>query len=545
MQVNPAPEVHDCIVIGSGAAGGMAAWNLTRKGVNVLMLDAGEKFDRAKYWSHVKPWEARYRRVRGDSSPRFFVDSEDAPYTFPEGQPFDLMRVWGRGGKTNVWGRVSLRYSDLNLTEPDRDGWEIPWPIRYKDISPYYDKVDQFVGINGGPDDSPWLPGSKYHLPPPRPRCGEQLLWRAANKSGLRFVSGRRAVMTEARNGHPKCHFCGACGKGCDIGAFFNASDYLVDPALDTGRLKIIDNAVVARILVDDRGLASGVQYFDRHTRAERRVYAKRIVLGASCIDSTRILLNSKSTTYPNGIGNSSDVIGRYLCEQIRCHVTGFVPELLGKPTQNDDGIGGEHIYMPRFDRPKQDYLRGFGIQFWDCGAHEDVPYAKRLPGYGVALKKAIKDRYPARVELHPFGETLPRPENRVTVEGAPMDKYGVPIARIEYSIGENERKMAAAMYDTVEEILVSAKAEILPFDRTVLDMNGGAIHEHGTCRMGADPKKSALNAFCQSHEVKNLFVVDGAAFTTATEKNPTLTILANCWRATDYLAEEIRAGRV
>jgi choline dehydrogenase-like flavoprotein len=302
---------------------------------------------------------------------------------------------------------------------------------------------------------------------------------------------------------------------------------------------------LVARILVDDRGFASGVQYFDRHTRAERRVYAKRVVLGASCIDSTRILLNSKSTTYPNGIGNSSDVIGRYLCEQIRCHVTGFVPELLGKPTQNDDGIGGEHIYMPRFDRPKQDYLRGFGIQFWDCGAHEEVPYAKRLPGYGVALKKAIKDRYPARVELHPFGETLPRPENRVTVEGAPLDKYGVPIARIEYSIGENERKMAAAMYDTVEEILVSAKAEILPFDRTVLDMNGGAIHEHGTCRMGADPKKSALNAFCQSHEVKNLFVVDGAAFTTATEKNPTLTILANCWRATDYLAEEIRAGRV
>lgn len=545
MQIKQPAEVHDCVVIGSGAAGGMAAWNLTRHGVNVLMLDAGEKFDKAKYWSHVKPWEARYRNLRGQASPRFFVDNEDAPYIFPEDKPFELVRVWGRGGKTNVWGRVSLRYSELNLSEPERDGWEIPWPIRYADIAPYYDKVDQFVGICGGADDSPWLPGSRFHLPPPKPRCGEQLLWRAAAKTGMRFVAGRRAVMTQEHNGHPKCHFCGACGKGCDIGAFFNSSDYLVDPALETGRLKIVDNAVVARILVDDRGLANGVQYFDRITNAERRVFAKRVVLGASCIDSTRILLNSKSSAYPNGIGNSSDVIGRYLCEQIRCHVTGFVPELLGKPVQNDDGIGGEHIYMPRFERTNKDYLRGFGIQFWNCGAHEDVAYAKKLPGYGAELKKAIKDRYPARVELHPFGETLPRPDNRLTVEGTPLDRFGVPIARIVYSIGDNERKMAAAMYDTAEEILHAAKAEILPFDRNWLDNNGGAIHEHGTCRMGADPKKSALNSFCQSHDVKNLFVVDGSAFSTATEKNPTITILALCWRATDHLAEEIRAGRV
>ena len=545
MQIRPLPEIHDCIVIGSGAAGGMAAWNLTRQGVNVLMLDAGEKFDRAKYWSHVKPWEARYRNLRGQASPQFYVDNEDAPYTFPADKPFELTRVWGRGGKTNVWGRVSLRYSDLNLTEPERDGWEIPWPIRYRDLAPYYDKVDQFVGICGGSDDSPWLPGSRFHLPPPRPRCGEQLLWRAAAKSGMRFVAGRRAVLTQEHNGHPKCHFCGACGKGCDIGAFFNASDYLVDPALESGKLKITDNAVVARILVDDRGLANGVQYFDRTTRAEHRVFAKRVVLGASCVDSTRILLNSKSSAYPNGIGNSSDVVGRYLCEQIRCNVTGFVPELLGRPVQNDDGIGGEHIYMPRLERSKQNYLRGFGIQFWNCGAHDDVAYAKKLPGYGAELKMAIKDRYPARVELHPFGETLPRRENRITVESTPLDRFGVPIARIEYSIGDNERKMAAAMYDTVEEILHAAKAEILPFDRTWIENNGGAIHEHGTCRMGADPKKSALNSFCQSHDVKNLFVVDGAAFTTATEKNPTLTILALSWRATDYLAEEIRAGRV
>jgi choline dehydrogenase-like flavoprotein len=294
--------------------------------------------------------------------------------------------------------------------------------------------------------------------------------------------------------------------------------------------------------------LANGVQYFDRVTKAERRVYGKRVVLGASCIDSTRILLNSKSSRYPNGIGNGSDVIGRYLAEQIRFHMYGFLPELLGSPTRNDDGIGGEHIYMPRFqprNGVKKEYLRGFGMQFWGCGASAGAGFGKTLPGFGVDLKQAIKRRYPALVALHPYGEVLGRRENRVTVDGTPLDKYGVPIARIEYRIGDNERKMAQDMYDTAEEILRSAKAEILPFERGSLDVNGGAIHEHSTCRMGTDPKRSALNGYCQSHEVKNLFVVDGAAFTTATEKNPTLTILALSWRATDYLADRILAGEV
>jgi choline dehydrogenase-like flavoprotein len=223
------------------------------------------------------------------------------------------------------------------------------------------------------------------------------------------------------------------------------------------------------------------------------------------------------------------------------------MPELMGGPVYNDDGIGGEHIYMPRFDRAgaKKDYLRGFGMQFWGIGAQENASFAKQIPGFGADFKKAVKQRYPALVALHPYGETLGRRDNRVTVEGTPADRYGVPIARIEYKIGENERKMTRAMYETAEEILHTAKAEILPYQRGTLDVNGTAIHEHSTCRMGDDPKRSALNGFCQMHEVKNLFVVDGSAFTTSTEKNPTLTILALSWRATDYMAEEMRAGRI
>ena len=308
MQTRRSPEVHDVVIIGSGASGGMTAWNLTRQGMRVLMLDAGAKFPRSQFWSHVKPWQVPQKIAAGQKPPQFYIDLKTAPFQTPPNQPFDLVRVWGRGGKTNIWGRVSLRYSDLDFAGPERDGWDIPWPIRYKDVAPYYDKIDRFIGVCGGDDDQDSLPGSKFHLPPPPPRCGERLLQKAARNLGVSIVAGRRAVLTRPHNGHAACHYCGACGKGCDVGAFFNSSDYLLEPALKTGRLQVIDNAVVARVLTDSEGRASGVQYFDRFSKEERTVRARVVVVAASCIDSTRILLNSKSTRHPNGIGNSSDV---------------------------------------------------------------------------------------------------------------------------------------------------------------------------------------------------------------------------------------------
>ena len=538
---------HDVVVIGSGASGGMAAWNLTRQGVRVLLLDAGTKFNRADFWTHVHPWEERERRAQGRRPPQFVLNTKEQPYTWADGRYFELVRVWGIGGKTNIWGRVSLRYSDLNFTEPERDGWEIAWPIRYSNIASYYDKVDQLIGVCGGDDGQPWLPGSRYHMPPPHPRCGEVLLRKAATRLGIKVVAGRRAVLTKDHRGFPACHYCGACGKGCDTASFFNSADHLIPFAEKAGRLDIIPNAVATRILVNDKGLASGVQYFERESGAERTVPARVVVLAASCVDSTRILLNSKSSYYANGIGNGSGVIGKYFCEQVRFHVRAFAPELLGEPASNDDGISGEHIYIPRFDRPggKNNYLRGFGIQLWGIGCQSNASWAKELPGFGLDFKKSVKRRYPALIQLHPYGEVLPRATNRITLDPAVKDRYGVPVVRIEYAIGDNERKMIADMYDTVEAILREMKAEALAYKRGEIDHFGSAIHEHGTCRMGKDPKTSALNQFCQSHEVKNLFVVDGSAFPTATEKNPTLTILALSWRATDYLAEELRKGNV
>jgi choline dehydrogenase-like flavoprotein len=354
--------------------------------------------------------------------------------------------------------------------------------------------------------------------------------------------------LTRNHGGFPKCHYCGNCGRGCDTSSFFNAGDYLVTPASKTGKLEIRTNAVVGRILVNKESRADAVQYFDRQTGQEYQVRGKVVVMGASCIDSTRILLNSKSDIFPSGIGNGSGVIGKYLCEQIRTTTKALLPDLYGRETLNDDGIGGEHIYLPRFNHrgAKRDYIRGFGIQFWDCGARAGADdFAGALPGFGQEFKRLVRKRYPSLVQLHPFGEALPRATNYVTVEGTQVDKYGIPLPKIVYSTGDNEVKMAREMNDTCEMILRELKAEVVYHKPGVTEPNGSAIHEHGTCRMGDDPKRSALNKFNQMHEVRNVFVVDGSAFTAASEKNPTLTILAMAWRATDYLADELKRGNL
>lgn len=546
--INPA-RVHPVIVIGSGASGGMAAWNLTRQGVDVLLLDAGSKFaDRSQYWTHVRPWEARERHARGERPPSFYLDPNEQPYTNAPGRDFNLTRVWGHGGKTNVWGRVSLRLSDLNFKGPAEDGWEIPWPISYADISPYYDRVEEMIGVCGGSDDSDALPGSRFLQPAPAPRCAERIFQKAGASLGIPVVAGRRANMTRPTRGFPACHYCGNCGAGCDTASFFNSADHLLPFAMETGRLEIRSNAVVARITVDDEGRANGVQYFDRITGAEEQVRGRIVVLGASAVDSTRILLNSKSPRHPNGIGNGSDVIGRYLCEQIMMHIRGYLPALAGGPTTDDRGIGGGHIYMPRFNhRPGRgrDYLRGFGMQFWNTGAPAGGAHylSSRTPGFGIDLKREIRRRHPAWFEVHPFGEVLPYADNRITVDESRTDRYGVPLIRFDYQTGENERKMIEHMGDTAEELVAAAGGVIVEYERGAVDRNGSAIHEHGTCRMGDDPARSALNSFNRMHEVDNLYVVDGSAFPTATEKNPTLTILALSWRATDHLVEEMRRG--
>jgi choline dehydrogenase-like flavoprotein len=292
MQIKKASPTYDVVIIGSGASGGMAAWNLTRQGIKVLLLDAGDRYDPEKYWMALLPYERRARLARGERPELGFLSQQEQPYLVPEGQTYTLYRVWGHGGKTNMWGRVSLRYSDVDFKV--NDGYGIPWPFEYNDIKPYYDKVDQLIGVCGGTDDTDTLPGSQFHLPAPALRCGEWALQNAGKRIGIKIVNGRRANLTRPLHGRAQCHYCGDCGSGCTTGSFFNSALHLLPQALSTGRLKIISNAVVARITVDpNTGRANGVQYFHRHTKQEEHVKAKIVVLGASTVDSTRILLNS------------------------------------------------------------------------------------------------------------------------------------------------------------------------------------------------------------------------------------------------------------
>ena len=527
----------------------MAAWNLTRQGMRVLMLDAGTKFPRSQFWSHVKPWQVPEKIAAGQKPPQFYVDLKTAPYQTPPGQPFDLVRVWGRGGKTNIWGRVSLRYSDLDFTGAERDGWEIPWPIRYKDIAPYYDKVDQLIGVCGGDDDQDSLPGSRYHLPPPAPRCGERLLQKAARNIGISIVAGRRAVLTRPHNGHAACHYCGACGKGCDVGAFFNSSDYLIEPAFGTGTP------------AGDRQRRGGARADRRRRPRQRRAVLRPLHEGGAHRARAR--------------GGGGGVLHRFHAHSAELEIAPaserhrqFVrrdrplPERAGSAAHvrlragTARRAGAErrrhrrrarlHAALQSSRRPQARLPARLRHAVLGLRRRRWTPVGPRqIPGFGADFKTAVRKRYPALVALHPYGEVLPYADNRITVDGAASTITACPIARIEFKYRENERKMMTEMYQTAAAILKAAKAEILPYDPTFMGIPGQAIHEHSTCRMGADPKRSALNGFCQMHDVKNVFVVDGAAFTTASEKNPTLTILALAWRATDYLAGEMKAKRL
>ena len=384
MEIIEPAKVHPVIVIGSGASGGMAAWNLTQKGIDVLMLDAGEKFDRAKFWTHVQPWEDRERRGRGRAAARRSSwTRKEQPYLTPADRPFELTRVWGLGGKTNVWGRVSLRYAEMDFKSAERDGWEIPWPISYADVAPYYDQVEQLIGVCGGDDDSAALPGSRFLQPAPAPRCGERLIAARRGLAGhprgggpprqhdpahprlprlplLRQLRPRlrhRVVLLLGRPPHPLRAEDGPPGDPVERGGGPHPRRR-PGPGQRGAVLRPPDRA--------RRAWCSG----------------KVVVVGASCVDTTRLLLNSKSERFPNGIGNSNDVVGRYLCEQVRINVAGYLPALYGTPTLNDRGIGGEHVYLPRFNHlegHRRDYLRGFGMQFWNSGSNANGANAGSL----------------------------------------------------------------------------------------------------------------------------------------------------------------------
>jgi choline dehydrogenase-like flavoprotein len=579
-------STYDAVVVGSGAAGGMAAYVLTAQGFKVMLLEAGKYQDTSKIlhsmeWPYDHPrrgimppdhhaltlneynirqspyaQNSQYSKVQSyvqgwsgtDYSKTLVVDEKENPYT---GTRYAWVRARAVGGKTNIWGRLALRLSDYDFKAKDRDGYGENWPISYADIEPYYDKVDLYLGISGHPENLPYLPDGKFQRP--IKLTYSEMHMRETLKSMGRVLTPYRAGVTTDGLKHNKyrsrCYGRGACNRhvgGCDIHAAFDSPTGLIRPAWDTGNLTMRTNATVYEVTVDkDSGKATGVSFLDSDTRQSYQVKAKTVIMAASTLESARLLLLSKSPQYPNGIANSSGHVGHNFCEHMMGpSVSGFMKEMVGKPRTNDDGKPGS-FYIPRFrnlDGKQSDFLRGYGYE--GSSGTTMFPSSASTPGFGEEYKKHVREYAGATIDIGAFGEVLARYENFVDIDPNVKDAWGIPVLRFSYQFGENERKMAKDMAVAGREMFEAAKFEILSASDEMLPQ-GWSIHELGTARMGNDPKTSVVNQFQQCHDVKNLLVVDGATHVNASCQNPTWTIMALCWRSCDHLADQLRKGEV
>jgi len=553
---------YDAIVVGSGAAGGMAAHELVMRGAKVLLLEAGGQTNiETDYQHHTPPYEmpfrggipprerATYCYAANGWNKKNFVDERKNPYTTAPGTKYVWVRARTVGGKTLHWGLVSLRFSPQDFKAHSYDGAGADWPIGYDDLAPWYEHVEKLVGVSGSAEHLPQLPDS-YFQPPVALSCAEQFLRTAVAKTGRRLIHGRSAIVTKPHNGRPPCHYCGHCGRVCATRSSFSSLGALIPPALATGRLTLRPGSVVFRVDHDANGKVNGVSFLDTATRQEHAAQARVVVLGASSLETTRLLLASKSRLYPNGMANGSDQVGRNYAEQIMG--PGFeamVPALQGAPyvaAHPDDGRSdGSFPYFPRFrnvgSNRSKEFLRGYGCE--TGGGSSAYPgYAHELPGFGAELKNTVRKWRMAPIGMTAFGEVIARPDNYVGLDPEVKDVWGVPVLRFHVSWGENELAMAKDMAAVAEEVAHAGGFENVRIKRDLL-APGWSIHESGTARMGADPKSSVLNRHSQAHEAKTLFVVDGSSFASATEKNPTLTIMALAARAAAFITEGMRSG--
>ncbi|MFQ5741426.1 MAG: GMC family oxidoreductase [Acidobacteriota bacterium] len=563
MQIVRSPKLYDVCVVGSGAGGGMAAKVLTEAGADVVMLEAGPWWDTAKdslmfAWSYDSP-------RRGAATPERQFGEFDAglggwtlegePYTVAEGTQFDWFRVRMLGGRTNHWGRISLRFGPDDFKRHSIDGLGEDWPIGYEDLKPYYDRVDRLVGIFGSEEGLPNEPDGIF-MPPPRARCYELMVQKACERLGITCIPSRLSILTRPLNGRAACHYCGQCNRGCTTHSNFSSPSVLLPPALKTGRLEIIPNAMAREVGVNPEGRAAGVSYVDKRDGSEQFVRARIVVLAASACESARLLLNSKSTLFPAGLANSSGVVGRYLTDSVGTSVTGFFPQLMNGFPHNEDGTGGLHLYMPWWlDNKKLDFPRGYHIEFWGGRQMPGFGFLGGIQGfngggYGKKLKEDYRRYYGAFIGFSGRGEMVAEKENGCEVDPHVVDKWGIPVLRFRFKWSDHEYRQARHMQQTFRRIIHqlggTPTSPMPPKEAGYgIETGGRIIHEVGVTRMGSDPKVSAFNPHCQAHDVKNLFVVDGGPFVSQPHKNPTWTILALAMRTSEYIAEERRKGNI
>jgi choline dehydrogenase-like flavoprotein len=568
---------YDAVIVGSGAGGGMAAKILSDAGLSVAVMEAGGDFDPAKdeYRTQLRwPWESP-RRGAGNRRPFGDFDAawggweiEGEPYTRVPGTRFDWFRSRMVGGRTNHWGRISLRFGPKDFKRKDQDGLGDNWPIGYEDVKPYYDRVDKLIGVFGTNEGLPNDPDG-FFLPPPKPRLHELYLMRGGAKAKIPIIPARLSILTRPINSQRGvCFFCNQCNRACNAYADFSSGTVLIHPSMKTGKLDLYTHAMVRSVTTDASGKATGVSYISKTDNREYQVKGKVVLLGASACETARILLNSASPSHPQGIGNQGGHVGRYLHDSTGADRGAIFPQLMNRDRYNEDGTGGAHIYAPWWlDGRKLDFPRGYHLEFWGgmgmpgygigmsmetMRRHILDEFGKPSPngGYGAGMKRDIRTLFGATVGMSGRGESVPQFSNYCEIDPGTVDQYGIPVLRFHYKWTEHELKQARHMHETFEELLTAAGGTLLgtkPGADTEYGLHapGRIIHEVGTTRMGTDPRTSVTNIYGRTHDCDNVYVVDAGTFVSQADKNPTWTIMALAWRTAEHVVDRFKKGEL
>lgn len=548
-------------------------WVLAKLGVNVTLLEAGPNVNPLKdFKEHLTPSQVDHRGA-GEGGPFYFGkqqwgyfsapngywDIPGEPYTVAPGSNFRWFRSRITGGRTNHYGRISLRFADIDFKGRSWDGLGTDWPITYDEIAPYYDKAEDFIGVTGTKEGIRSAPDGVFQ-PPIAPRVHELLVKQSCDRLKIPCIPSRMAIVTKPQGGTKgriPCHYCGQCGRGCQTASNYSSSNVQIFPAMKTGRVKLINNAMVRELITNDEGKVTAVSYIDKATREEKQIKARVVVVAAGACESARLLLNSKSPRFPNGLANSSGELGRNLTDSVGYGLSAHIPALEGLPRHDSDGIGGMHMYIPWWlweKNAKKDFPRGYHVEI---GGGFGMPMlgsfhgtCSREEGYGSKLKDSIRRDYGTYVGLAGRGEMLPNKDTYMDIDPSVVDKWGIPVPRFSFKWTNYELNQARHMRDTFVEILEGMGGKVVGLanperESSGISVGGTIIHELGTVRMSADPRKGVLNSYQQAHDVKNLFVCDASSFVSNPDKNPTLSITAFAWRSAEYIAEEMRKGNV